>query len=565
MKRNIRLFCLSAAILMLTGCSAESIIMDENVKEYNHLISENMLDDAGYYINDIYKAELSDEEYVEGTAEETMSQSGKSIHIVMCSNKYLNLSYYIIEKSTGEKRSLDSDEFYAEPGDIIHIEWKTENPVSSMYELDAFNIYKFVSGTRSAVLLDTVYDRDNRTAEITFSDEGNYSIEPVGKYLDRILQMNASVVGQNFDYGSWEASVKVDENNYKPCDPSKMDPTKDYKVTYTYPNSDYYIESCTPDDSNVHEDSGVLTFGPYPATSDVSRFDVVLRNYLRCRVQGEINAVDKITVDGADMTYQLQNNKESDQFAFIETIRYHYLEKMKVNSKVVIDIKSGYELDYTELTTSMDKQSLGDGSTRYTFQFTESDTNIALLFIHKPGKNSAIEFIEPIRDEAEIKVQFSDEDNRHVPKTGEMINPDQNVTVTISPKDGYYFTDESKNEFVVAFRDYSRELSNRISNYIKKYSVLTLSTADDKGKLSFQLDGEAITENTISAKQGQKLTFIYTVNDSTKYQIECRNNAFWDKYKETFTYTFEVTPELDGKLINIVFLEEKFNFGVVEK
>lgn len=140
MKRNIRLFCLSAAILMLTGCSAESIIMDENVKEYNHLISENMLDDAGYYINDIYKAELSDEEYVEGTAEETMSQSGKSIHIVMCSNKYLNLSYYIIEKSTGEKRSLDSDEFYAEPGDIIHIEWKTENPVSSMYELDAFNI-----------------------------------------------------------------------------------------------------------------------------------------------------------------------------------------------------------------------------------------------------------------------------------------------------------------------------------------------------------------------------------------------------------------------------------------
>ena len=78
----------------------------------------------------------------EGTAEETMMQAAKSIHIVMCSNNYLNLSYYIIEKSTGEKKSLDSDEFYAEPGDVIHIEWKTENPVSSMYELDAFNIYK---------------------------------------------------------------------------------------------------------------------------------------------------------------------------------------------------------------------------------------------------------------------------------------------------------------------------------------------------------------------------------------------------------------------------------------
>ena len=83
MKRSIRIFCLSAAILMLTGCSAESIIMDENVREYNSLISEKKLDDAGYYINDIYKAELTDEAYVEGTAEETMMQAAKSIHIVM--------------------------------------------------------------------------------------------------------------------------------------------------------------------------------------------------------------------------------------------------------------------------------------------------------------------------------------------------------------------------------------------------------------------------------------------------------------------------------------------------
>lgn len=563
MKINLRWLCVSAVLLTLAGCSAESVISDDNADEYRQLMAEDKLNESGYYINDTYNAEYDEK----ATAEETMAQADKSIHCVLAGNKYLKVTYYLTDHSSGEKRILDSDEFYADPGDILSAEWYTENPVSSMYELDAFNVYKYVNGSRSAAALDTEYDRVSRTAEITFSEAGEYSVEPVGKYIDRVLAMNASVVGQNSDCGSWKALIKVDGTDYRECDPSRMDPTKDYKVTYTYPYEDYYVESCTPDDSNVHKTDapGELTFGPYAATEDVSRFDVVLRNYLRCRVQGEINAVNKIMVDGVDMTSLLKSNRKTDSFAFIENVRYYYLEEMKVNSKVVVDISSGYEMDYTELITPMDKQSLGDGSTRYTFEFTGSDTNIALLFVHKPGRDSAIEFIEPSRDEADIKVQFSDEDNHHVPRTGEMINPDQNVTVTVTPKNGYYITDENMGTFTVAFRDYSRELDNRVNNYIRKYSALQLSTEDGSGKLSFQLDGAPVTENSVSARQGQKLTFTYTVNDSEHYQIECRNNAFWDKYKDTFTYTFEVTPELDGKLIDIAFLEDKFNFGVVAK
>lgn len=566
MKQNIKLLCVCAALSLLAGCSAESVISDDNAREYSKLLAEGKLDENGYYINDTYDAEYDETAPETETAEEALSQETKSIHGTLAKNKYISVTYYLTDSSTGEKAQIEGDEFYADPGDVLHAEWKTENPVSSMYDLDTFNAYKFVDGTRSSISLDTVYNRDGSTADITLSSEGDYSIEPVGKYIDRVLSMNASYAGQNTDYGTWRAYVRVSATEFSECDPAKMDPTKDYKVTYSYPYADYYIESCTPDDSNVHtsDAQGELTFGPYAATDDVSRFDIVLRNYLMCRVQGDINAVNKITVDGEDKTSQLKSSRKSDSFAFIENVKYHYLEGMKVKSKVIVDLNSGYEMDYTELTTPMDKQSLGDGSTRYSFEFTDSDTNIALLFIHKAGKDSAIEYIEPVRDEADVSVKFSDDDNHHVPKTGEMINPSQNVTVTIMPKPGYYFTDENMGTFNVEFRNYSKELANRISNYIQKYVVMELDAADNDGKLSFQLDGVS-AENTVSAKQGQKLTFTYTVNDSEHYQIECRNNAFWDKYKETFTYTFDVTPDLSGKVISLAFLEDKFNFGVVAK
>lgn len=572
LKKGTRIFAVSAFLLMMTGCIPANQLVgtDEDNLEYIKLVSEGKLDEEGYYINSEYTGR-----YIEGWSEESTEeevvQSQGSVHISIAENSYLSMKYFLTDAITKQQTQITGKEFYAEPGDTIHVEWTSENPISNKYVLDTINVYKYIKGSRSLASLDIAYNEEDRTVEIKVPEEGDYSIEPVGRYIDRFLKMNAVIQGTETEVGSWKAYIRADGENYTECDPSKMDPTKNYKVTYSYPYMDYYVSSCTPDDSNVHKADapGEMTFGPYPPDSDVGSFYLTLHSYLRCRVQGDINAVVNITVDGKDMTAQLKGNKVAEW----NYVKYYYLDKMMLDSKVTVDVRSGYELAYTECLTPLDRQSLGDGSSRYTFNIVESDTNIALFYVYKSGKDSAIEYIEQARDCADIKLQFSDEDNRHIPNSGEKINPKQKVEVTIIPKDGYYLTQTTGNSsdgaeiyrYDTEFRYYVKDLDKKLNDCIKKYCKIEFSTADSDGKLEFMLDGAELTGNTIAAKQGQKITFTYVINDSANYQIECRNNAFWDKYKQTFTYSFEVTPELDGKLIDIGFLMEKFNFGVVRK
>lgn len=138
---------------------------------------------------------------------------------------------------------------------------------------------------------------------------------------------------------------------------------------------------------------------------------------------------------------------------------------------------------------------------------------------------------------------------------GMLVEPSSEVTVTISPSEGYYLTGKSvKNDIyqsTMKFSEYQEKIEKIIDEHpAEKYCELALTESDKYGTYAYKRDGESVSGN-VQAKIGQKLEMTYTVTASG-YEVESSGGLPFgigkDKKKGTASVT--VGADMDGSTIN---------------
>ena len=153
---------------------------------------------------------------------------------------------------------------------------------------------------------------------------------------------------------------------------------------------------------------------------------------------------------------------------------------------------------------------------------------------------------------ATITVRLTD--TQEILKTGSLVEPSEDVTVTIAPYADYYVTGKNvKNDIYqskMKFSNYQKDIKEIIAEHpIEKYVHLTLSTSDQYGISSYTV-GKELKSGAIRLKVGDELTIKYTVT-ADGYVIEGGSGGFLGigKTNKEMSKTITITSDLDGKSI----------------
>lgn len=147
-------------------------------------------------------------------------------------------------------------------------------------------------------------------------------------------------------------------------------------------------------------------------------------------------------------------------------------------------------------------------------------------------------------------------------KQGDILEGSQNVSVTITPADGYYiFGRNVSNDTYQNTMSFSKYLSG-IQDIVQKHPAMkiysaTLDSSDPYGTCIYMLEGDSVS-GTVKLRDGQKLTLEYEITDSSYIIENASGIGPWKNNKKT-TGSIEVTAALDGKTIQ----REDFNISVV--
>lgn len=152
-------------------------------------------------------------------------------------------------------------------------------------------------------------------------------------------------------------------------------------------------------------------------------------------------------------------------------------------------------------------------------------------------------------------------DSQIILKQGDLVEPAEKVTVTITPNADYYVTGKNvKNDIYqeeMKFSDYLKQINDILSAHpIEKYINLTLSPNDQYGNCVYKLDDKVVS-GSIQAKSGQILKLTYTIT-TNGYVIEGGSSGFLGigKTDTEKTESLTITADWNGKTI------DRSSFGI---
>lgn len=151
-------------------------------------------------------------------------------------------------------------------------------------------------------------------------------------------------------------------------------------------------------------------------------------------------------------------------------------------------------------------------------------------------------------------------------KTGDLLEPSEEVTVTIFPSDGYYISGKSvrndQYQETMRFSQYQSDIQTILEEHpVKQYYHVTLDSDDAYGTCIYQTNGENVT-GTISVRDGQILTLKYEIT-APGYIIEGAGGFPFGLWKNDQEQTADITltENMNGQTIN----RETFGIVVVKE
>jgi len=144
---------------------------------------------------------------------------------------------------------------------------------------------------------------------------------------------------------------------------------------------------------------------------------------------------------------------------------------------------------------------------------------------------------------------------------GDLIEPSEEVTVTIQPDINYYVSGKDvkndKYESKMKYTDYLKNVDNIIDSHpVEKYIKLTLNRNDQYGMATYFIGKEEVS-GFVRVKNGTEITCKYKVTASG-YSIEGGSGGFFGigKTDKEKTATLAITSAWEGRTIN------KSSFGI---
>jgi hypothetical protein len=216
------------------------------------------------------------------------------------------------------------------------------------------------------------------------------------------------------------------------------------------------------------------------------------------------------------------------------------------------------EIKYIAETGGSAEITLYDGEVKNTSKIYQTvDIEISLVDV--------MEVKIPEIDNGTIKLVLNDCTESEELESGSIIEGSRKVTVTISPKSGYYVSGKNTKENGSSYQyeksmklsDYEDDITDIIQNHeIRKLYSITLDTDDPYGTVTFKRNGDIVT-GTIKVREEDTLTLEYELTASG-YEIvresddvlssinNWRKNVF-SSNKETTE--IPLSEDLDGKTL----------------
>lgn len=203
---------------------------------------------------------------------------------------------------------------------------------------------------------------------------------------------------------------------------------------------------------------------------------------------------------------------------------------------------------------------------KHDVKYDSIQIRIGVVEVQKFGFQSENEEIKSRRDSNIIVSVYDNDANRRL-NVGNFVEPSSKVTVSISPKPGFYITGSkvSNDKFIsdeMSYTEYLKRVDDLVENHpAKKYCTIMLEPAEDFAKATYRLDGKVVSDR-VQAKEGQKLQLEYEIIDAD-YSFKTPQGGVFGlgSSDKKATKTISITSEMDGKTIS----NENFHIEVVKR
>lgn len=171
------------------------------------------------------------------------------------------------------------------------------------------------------------------------------------------------------------------------------------------------------------------------------------------------------------------------------------------------------------------------------------------------SKVKVVSYSAPSSAYATIRAALNDVTDHSVLKSGDMLEPSREVTITITPQIGYYISGANDTRGIYSksmkYSAWEKDAEKILAEHSAvKLWYVTLNTADSYGTCTYKLDGTVVS-GRVSIREGQKLTLEYTLTDPNYQIVRSSLTGFIGNiiHNQTEPYAIPVSKELDGKTI----------------
>ena len=320
------------------------ISLDEDYERYVNLREEDKLSPEGYYTGEDLLAE--------GYGE--MPETEGKVHVTFAENAFLETAYFYDAALT---EPIDTSMCYLEPETCIYAsEPVVTDTAGNAYEFSDFRVWKYNSEGERDGEIHTEITEENLVIKIpSDSSVTDISIEPVGKYRERVLSLKDYYMDENGNpqelTGTWFVNGKayteetVTVSAAVPC-----------TVQYQYDVQKYFFVTSSPECFSHNPTGGKVHFTETEASGKNDSYSVELRPCIDAVIETDGWKLVTVKVDGVE-----------------QTLPYTF-RKLKSGDTITIETSSSYKLicDDTELP---EPEILPD-SCRYTFRVPEDVTSL---------------------------------------------------------------------------------------------------------------------------------------------------------------------------------------------
>lgn len=527
-------------VFLFSGCSGINDLLEEKMleksgirKEESYISYQNKVESGNVDEDGFYQEDVSED------------NNGGTIHVTFAKNNNLDIKYY---KDKAHTILINDSACNINPGEKIYAEVAVNADVySSMYEFAEFHIYSYSdSGERTRETnLEKEFIEENAILEIPVDYNGNeLSIEPVGKYEKRTINLNDYFVDDNDNKIELDGTWLINDVEYTD-NAVQINPMESYIISYAYDNNEYFYLASEPDCYYNNNDDGIVIFNQKEATDETANYSVELHKYISVSLTSDTDR--KVKVNNQDEVTVKLNNE-----LLIPKLQYGKPVILETD-KVWPDLEKERELILTN------EELLSNGNYKYTFAV--------------PDKNAVFEF-DPSEYSYEhgiirFKCFGTVVDGVQSLAKGSKIYYEQD-----SADEGYWLS-ETNHYIVVGEPEETRKALEEIHFTQKVQTSIKLKQPEYGGKISYSVNGKKINDEDYSTFCGTIITMDFEpwegwttcegIKDGIQYKVNNENGqtitANGIDINNIFVESDSHKPELTVILKKSVEEDIKFDFA----